>query len=136
MVALTEDRNTPRREGLDFVYPMVANTTIFAGALVMLNASGQARPGAVATGQRAVGRAEERKTNGSVAGAETIRVTPGIFRYANSAAADEIVQADVGANCFIVDDQTVAKTNGSNSRSVAGTVMSVEPAGVWVKIGL
>ena len=29
--------------------------------------------------------------------------------------------ADVGASAYIVDDQTVAKTNGTSTRSVAGT---------------
>ena len=42
MVALTEDRNTPRRQGDDFVFPMAASVTIFAGALVMLDAAGNA----------------------------------------------------------------------------------------------
>ena len=50
-------------------------------------------------------------------------------------AADAIVRADVGADCYIVDDQTVAKTNGSNTRSVAGKIIAVDADGVWVKIG-
>ncbi|WP_194745728.1 hypothetical protein [Thermaurantiacus tibetensis] len=132
---LTEDRNTPRREGVELSIPMAANTTIFGGALVMLNASGLATRGAVATGQRAVGVALERKTNGAVAGAERIRVAPGIYRFRNGTGADEIVQADVGAPCFILDDDQVAKTNGGGTRSAAGTVIAVEPAGVWVRIG-
>jgi hypothetical protein len=135
-MALSADRNTPRREGLDYVYPMAASVTIYAGALVMLNASGHARPGATATGQRAVGVAQERKANGSTAGAETIRVWPGVFRFDNSTAGDAIAQADVGADCFIVDDERVAKTNGSSTRSVAGKVVAVDAQGVWVKIGI
>jgi hypothetical protein len=133
---LTEDRNTPRREGVEFSYPMAANITIFGGALVMLNASGLATRGAAATGQRAAGVALERKTNGATAGATSVRVAPGVYCFRNSTAGDEIVQADVGAQCFIADDDQVAKTNGSSTRSVAGIVMAVEAAGVWVRVGL
>jgi hypothetical protein len=136
MPALTEDRNTTRREGERFSYPMAANVTIYGGALVMLNASGNATPGAVATGQRACGVACQRKTNGATAGAERIEVEPGIFRFNNSAAGDLIAAADVGADCWIVDDNTVAKTNGSSTRSVAGRIVAVDSVGVWVRVQL
>ena len=39
---------------------------------------------------------------------------------------------DIGKDCFIVDDQTVAKTNGANTRSRAGKVFDVDADGVWV----
>jgi hypothetical protein len=34
---------------------------------------------------------------------------------------------------FIVDDETVAKTNGSSTRSVAGICRGVDAQGVWVE---
>ena len=52
---------------------------------------------------------------------------------ANSAAADQITAADIGNDCYGVDDQTVAKTNGANTRSVAGKIYDVDAQGVWVK---
>ncbi|SMF86270.1 hypothetical protein SAMN06265365_1873, partial [Tistlia consotensis] len=55
------------------------------------------------------------------------------FRFAN-AAADPVDLADVNTDCFIVDDQTVAATNGTNTRSVAGKVRDVDQLGVWVEI--
>ncbi len=58
----------------------------------------------------------------------------GCFRFANSAAADLIALADIGADCYVVDDQTVAKTSASNTRSIAGKVRDVDAAGVWVEI--
>jgi len=39
----------------------------------------------------------------------------------------------LGKTCYIVDDETVAKTNGTNTRSAAGTVVGVESDGVWVQ---
>lgn len=136
MTILTKDRSTPERNGDDFVFPMAASVTIFAGGIVMLDAAGNATPGRTATGQIAVGRAEETKTNGAVAAAETIKVRKGVFRYANSASGDAITKAHIGDDCFIVDDDQVALTNGSNTRSRAGRIMDVDAQGVWVAIGL
>jgi hypothetical protein len=132
MVALTADRNTTEAAGTPREGLLGASQTIFAGALLMRNAAGHLVRGATATGAVGVGRAEEAKVS-TTAGVTPIRYKPGTFRYANSAAADEITTADIGRACWIVDDQTVAKTNGSATRSKAGTVVAVEPLGVWVR---
>lgn len=134
MVALAKDRNTVERAGNIFDFPVAAATIIHQGGLTVLNA-GNAAPGSVALGLVPVGRAEERIDNSAgAAGAVTVKVKKGVFRFNNSAAADEIVLSDVGADCFIVDDQTVAKTNGTNTRSVAGKVVDLDAQGVWVEI--
>lgn len=133
MTALTRDRNTIRRNG-DQVEPLVAATTrIYAGAIVCIGAGGYAVPGSTSTTLKAVGVAEHRADN-TAGGAGDIRVRcrKGPHRFANSAAGDAIALTDVGADCYIVDDQTVAKTSGSNTRSVAGKVFDVDADGVWV----
>jgi hypothetical protein len=132
MPPLTDDRNTPELGYGSMTGLLGASQTIFAGALLMRNAAGHIIRGATATGAVGVGRAEERKTSTS-AGVTGIVYRPGTFRYANSASADEITAADIGRACWIVDDETVARTNGSNTRSKAGTVVAVEPLGVWVR---
>jgi hypothetical protein len=132
MVALTEHRSTLQMEDGNRVGLLGASQAIFAGALLMRNASGHLIKGATATGSFGVGRAE-------VAGASTtagVTAQPyreGVFRFANSAAGDLIVTADIGAVCYIVDDQTVAKTNGTATRSPAGSVVDVDAMGVWVR---
>lgn len=131
---LTAPRNTQARIGEVFDFPVAASTTIHQGALVALSA-GYAAPGATATGLIAVGRAEESATAVS-AGDAKVRVRRGVFKYANSASGDLIAQADVGADCYIVDDATVAKTNGTNTRSRAGQIVAVDADGVWVQVGL
>jgi hypothetical protein len=78
----------------------------------------------------------EKAVNGATAAANSVRVQPGIFRWQNSASADAIAKAEIGDDCFIVDDQTVAKTNGTNTRSVAGKVVQVDAQGVWVRVGI
>lgn len=137
MTALTKDRNTPKREGGVFNLAMAAGVKIFAGSIVMLNATGFATPGATATGQICAGRAAEQVDNSAgVDGDQSLDVEPGVFKFANSAAADEITAAEIGDNCYIVDDQTVAKTDGTGTRSVAGKVVDVDSDGVWVRMGL
>jgi hypothetical protein len=132
-MALSADRNTPRKEGDLRQFPVAADTKIYAGALVCLNAAGAATPGAVATTLTAVGRAEAQADNtGGAAGDITVNVRKGTFRYANSAAADEIGPEDIGKTAYVVDDETVALTNGTNTRSAAGTIYDVDAQGVWI----
>jgi hypothetical protein len=132
-MALTADRNTPRAEG-EVKSVLMAAVKIFAGAIVMRNASGYGTKGAAATGQAGIGRAEEQVDNsGGNAGDLRIKVRPGVFRYANSASSDLIAITEIGKPCYIVDDQTVAKTDGTGTRSIAGFVYDVDSVGVWVE---
>jgi hypothetical protein len=134
MAALTADRNTKERADKMFSFPVKAATKIFAGSIVALNA-GKAVPGSTAVGLVAVGRAEEQVDNSSGADGDlNVSVRRGCFRFLNSAAGDAIAVSDVGSTCYIVDDQTVAKTNGGATRSAAGTIRDVDADGVWVEI--
>ncbi|WP_275629813.1 hypothetical protein [Pseudomonas sp. 273] len=134
-MALTTDRNTPRRDGVQFNDPVAAGVKIYAGSLACLDASGNAVPGSTSTTLKARGVAQEQVDNtGGAAGAQRIETRRGIFQFANSASTDQITRADIGAQCYIVDDQTVAKTSATNTRSVAGVVRDVDDGGVWVEI--
>lgn len=135
MTALTADRNTPKKESKLLGFQVAANAKIFAGALVAANATGFAVPGGVATTLTALGRAESYVDNtGGADGAKTVQVArQESFKFVNHGA-DLVTQADIGKSCYIVDDQTVAKTNGGATRSVAGKVLAVEADGVWVFI--
>jgi hypothetical protein len=134
MTALTADRNTPRVEGSHRQGPMAA-VKIFAGALVMRDASGFITKGQTALGLRGVGMALAQVDNsGGSAGDLDIKFRPGSFRFANSSAGDAITKAEIGKFCYAVDDQTVAKTSGPNTRSVAGIVAGVDDNGVHVSL--
>ncbi len=136
MSALAAARNTQERQGDVLGFPVGAAKKIYQGSLVVLDA-GYAEPGNAATGLIAVGRAEETVDNSAgSAGDLTVPVRRGTFKFANSASGDLIAQADVGADCYIVDDQTVAKTNGTSTRSRAGKIVAVDSDGVWVQVGL
>lgn len=132
-MALSKDRNTPRADGDIRQFGVSADAVIYAGALIVLN-GGFAEPGSVATTLKAVGRAEEAVDNtGGADGDVTVNVRRGIFRFKNSAAGDLIAADDIGATCYVVDDETVALTNGANTRSAAGTIYDVDADGVWVQ---
>jgi hypothetical protein len=66
-------------------------------------------------------------------GAVNVEYRTGSFLFANSAAGDLITIAEIGKVCFIADDQTVAKTDGTATRSRAGIVEAVEATGVGVR---
>lgn len=134
-MALSKDRNTKRRDGVQHSDPVAATTRIFAGSLVCLNAAGNAVPGSTSTTLKARGLAQEQVDNSAgAAGDLRIESRRGVFAFANSASTDEITRAEIGTDCYIVDDQTVAKTSATNTRSVAGVIRDVDSDGVWVEI--
>jgi hypothetical protein len=134
MVALTTERNTRLRIGDLRVEQMAATVKIWSGSLIMRNAAGFLTKGATATGCVGVGRAEKTVDNTGAAGAASVEYRLGVFLFANSAAGDLITIADIGKACFIVDDQTVAKTDGTATRSRAGIVDGIDvTGGVWVR---
>lgn len=136
MGALTADRNTAERTGDLISAGVTAAKECFAGGIAVLDSSGNIKPGVTGTGLICVGRFEEYVDNSAgLAGAVSATAKRGTFRFANSAAADKIAAAQIGDTCYIVDDQTVAKTDGTGTRSVAGIVADVDSAGVWVRMG-
>lgn len=136
MAALTKARNTVKRDGTRFSRGVAANAVLYQGALACLSATGFATPGATATTLTADGMVKETVDNtGGADGAVNVELERGVFRFENSAAADAITAAEIGDDCYIVDDQTVAKTNGGATRSIAGKIEDVDAQGVWVRIG-
>lgn len=136
MAALTAARSTPRRDGRSFARGVAATKVIYAGSMVFLNATGFATPGAIATTLIADGVAKSTVDNSTGAdGDKMVETEKGVFRFGNSTSTDAITKAEIGDPCYVVDDQTVAKTNGTNTRSVAGTIVDVDGVGVWVKFG-
>lgn len=134
MTALAADRLTPERRNKQYSFGVEAASKIYAGSIVCLNAAGNAVKGATSTTLKAVGVAAEQADNTlGAAAALQVPVERGLFRFANSAAGDAIGAANIGASCYIVDDQTVALTSGSGTRSIAGTVRDVDAQGVWVE---
>lgn len=113
---------------------MAGNVKIIKGTIVCL-AAGFATPGAVATGLKCIGKATETVDNtGGAAGAKTVLVEAGTFQWNNGTAGDALADADVGATVFVLDNQTMVKTNpGGNTRSAGGVLIALDAAGPWVQ---
>jgi hypothetical protein len=137
MAALAADRNTARREARCFVDPVTAAVKIYAGSIVVLDAAGNAKPAVTATGLIARGRAEEQVDNSTgAAGDKTVRVERGVFGVKSDASLN---RTHINKTVYLVDDQTVAATDGTGTRSAAGTLKDLEGSGAtataWVEIG-
>ena len=104
MAICTVDRNTTYREGLELEYPVKAATRIYGGSMVVVDSTGYAVPAGNTAGHKLVGIALEQADNSTGAdGAIYIRVrTAGVFEFG----ASSISQANVGAEMYVVDDQT------------------------------
>lgn len=133
-MALTKDRMTPVRDGEVMSFAVAAGAQIFQGALVATNAAGFLVAGSAATGLTYIGRADEHVDNSAGAnGDEIVRVRRNKAFLWKNADADPVDQSLVGKTCYIVDDETVAATDATGTRSAAGTVLAVESDGVWVE---
>lgn len=149
MTALAAARNTSKLEPgevvLSFIdIPLKAATKAYQGGILCIDSTGYGVKATAAVGLIACGILNPQtsatpvldNTSGS-SGDIVARVGQGVFRLANSASTDLIAQADVGQVCYLVDDQTVAKTDGAGARSPAGIVVAIDgTAYVWVSIML
>jgi hypothetical protein len=131
MPAATQSIDTPERPGSVVALPVAAATKLFAGTLGAVNSAGNAVSAADAVGLVVFGRVEEDVDNsGGIAGAKTVRVRNGVFRFQNSATS-QLNQSHVMKTCYVEDNQTVRATGGTNSIR-AGLVLGIEGDGVWV----
>lgn len=142
MSALSQARNTiqmGQRAVIDELSIGVKATfKCYQGGIVCIDpASGYAKPGAASAGFVTVGMAEKTADNTSGAdGAVVVPVRQGVFKFDNSASADLIAATNVGADCYVVDDHTVALTDALATRPRAGRIILVDSDGVWVQMGL
>lgn len=142
MTAATTARATTYRQDHDAVpvpykLGIAASTTLLAGTIWCKNAAGYVVPATTATTLVCLGRGNKSWDNSTGANdAFDVDFEAGVFPWENSAGGDEITIADIGNLCFLVDNQTVAKTDGGSTRSKAGVVVDVIGTQVWVQMGL
>lgn len=138
MTALAKARLVSSRPGYKRRLLVAASTVVWQGAMVTLTGSGAAAkltPVTAAAGLRVIGVAVSTGDN-RVAQADPVyaEYEAGVFLM-NNDAGDPLTVADIGADCYASDDNTVAKTSATNTKSKAGVVWDVDSSGVWVKIG-
>ncbi len=131
-MSLTKDRDTPRRDGVQFGHPVAGSTRIFAGAIVGLNSAGWAIPAGPAA-VAIVGVAEEQIDNRDGAnGDQLVPTLRGLFALDGTG----ISRGAIGSPVKAVDDATVALITGTEDPAavVAGTIRDKDGYGVWVEI--
>ena len=128
MTALAKNHSRTRVGiGQRFVDPVAAAKHIFAGAMVALDAAGNAIP-AIPTGtvMRGVALEEADNTTGS-AGDASVPIERGPFLVANDGSID---RTHIGTSVYVVDDNTV----GDMGTLLAGKCLDVTTMGVVVDI--
>jgi hypothetical protein len=133
MAALTKDRATPYRDGIEIDFPVAADIKIYAGSLVCANTTGYAVPAADTAGLKFAGVALEQADNtGGANGAKTVRLRrSGVFEFD----AASITQAMVGTAMYTVDDHTMDDATGpTNDIRIGILVKYVADTIGWVDI--
>ncbi len=135
MTAINADRNSAKRDGKFNGVKIAASTVIHAGVIVCANASGFAIEAIESATITCLGVSEGYVNySAGAAGDKRVNVARQQATKLENHATDPVTQASVGKSCYVADNQTVAATSNTNTRSVAGIVLSVESDGVWVFI--
>ena len=133
MAALTDQRQTASKElGAKTSVPVAASETIYAGSMVNINSAGYA-VSATDSGSdkgKAFGVAVATVDNSAGSnGEKSVILQEGVYSFANH----DLTQANLGEDCYVKDDQTVAATVANNI--TAGKLIQYESASaVWVLI--
>lgn len=75
-------------------------------------------------------------TGGAANGDVRIDTDRGTFCFAIGTSTDALTLSDVGADVYVIDDQTVGKTSATNTRPKAGVLEDVTSDGAWVRVGV
>ncbi len=106
------------------------NSTGLQGTIGVIElSSGYLKMGVTGTGLVCAGRIGSSWDNtgtGHAAGAISVPVRQGVFPWYMGTSSDAITNLNVGAICYIIDNQTVGLTDGGGTRSVAGIVQFVD----------
>lgn len=131
-----------------FGRPTKASKTFWGGALVCLDAGRFSVPAVSTAGGRCAGVVDlddkESFVSSAVDGADNVKLRTGIFPFKIGATVDALLKADELSDVFVLDDQTVGKTDGGVGRPVAGQLWLVGDADgapnatgavAWVSVG-
>ena len=135
-MALSADRRTPRYQAPDGPvsrYKLKASTTIYAGSMVMLDASGLAVPATKAANHVPVGRAEHAAKSGA-ADSVYVECRQGVFRWNHDVNGKDIRAQEIGDKVYVEDDETVRRDQDA-SGVVVGRAVALDDVGVWVATG-
>jgi hypothetical protein len=134
MAALTADKKTQYRDGIEASLPVDGGSVIYAGALVSANASGYLIPGAdtASTTFQGVAREHVDNTSGADGAVSCLVRRRGLFRVTSSSS---LTQANAGNKVYLVDDQTVALAAVTTNDIFCGVIVEViSSTEAWIDI--
>lgn len=120
----------------DTYQPALANASVYAGSIALTNSAGLAKSsvspastdtcwglynGIIDTAPAL----DSPIVVGTTNGANTLGIETGTFYLLPGSNADALVQADVGATVYVIDEVTVGKTDGGLTRPVAGKLVGI-----------
>ena len=119
--------------------PLAALALVLQGTFAVVDANGFAVASAEVGGadQSCVGIWDHSAENTGADGDVVACVRRKQQFLVRNSAVDPVTQADLGAAVFIEDNQTIAKTDGTGTRSLCGYFMGFDleyPEFVWVEI--
>ena len=132
-MALTSDKQIERTDGVQLAFPVNGTSTIYAGALVCVDADGYLVPGADTAGLIFQGIAMQQRDNASGDDGDQLCVVQrrGLVKCAIAAA----TQANIGDSVFLVDDETVGLAATTTNDIYCGIIAGyVDTTHVWVDI--
>lgn len=131
MSALNAPRNT--REifcggtGYSRKLEIAANHTLYPGAIAAIDQNGKAVPASDTAGLIVAGICEA-VFNGCA------YIRSGTYRLENGSGTDALTLQNIGSYVYVIDDQTVGKSGGTNN-IVAGVLVDLDENQVIVSIG-
>ena len=139
MTATTTPINTEYRDGILIPLALAASAIVLQGTFAVVGTNGYALASAAVGGedQVCIGIWENDAENDGANGAALGLVRRNKQFLVSNSATDPVTQAELGSQIYIQDNQTVAKTDGAGTRSVAGRFMGFDTeytTHVWVEI--
>jgi hypothetical protein len=137
MAALTSGRRNDRygHHALPdlLAIPLKGGIKVYKGAMMAITAAGILTNASADVTLKVVGSSEhDYDTTGLSDGDLVGQVRRGAFHYKNSAAGDAIAQAEYLKTVYVVDNQTVAKTDGTGTRPAAGIFLGFGSDGLLI----
>ena len=139
MAALAADKKRITRNlgGVKVATVLLADSqTVYEGAIIMRNSSGDPAVGADTASCVAMGVASEAVTSSTSNTTKFVKIEYGHEEW--FATTGTFTKASIGANCTISDDQTIALAATTTNDVALGMIVQLETingtAGAWIRV--
>jgi hypothetical protein len=133
-MSLSANRNAPSRRVSSITIGVKGAAHIYAGGFVF-NDAGVGRGGTPTATTPVLGVATAEVNNTGADNAVNVTADrEQAYPFNNGTSGDLLAAADIGNDVYAVDDNTVGKTSGTNTRPIAGKLVAIDAYGCWVQL--